>query len=110
MTFFDRVGSQTEDALKRRLPIVGKGAGTFSFVHVEDVIEDIRRHGARKLIFVDLNLIADHGYAIRLFMALAQIVVDVSFAQVLTLLFVGLAALAVVMKKPAQAAPAGGGH
>jgi nucleoside-diphosphate-sugar epimerase len=35
-TFFDRVGSQTEDALKRRLPIVGKGDGTFSFVHVED--------------------------------------------------------------------------
>jgi nucleoside-diphosphate-sugar epimerase len=35
-TYFDRVGSQTEDALKRRLPIVGKGAGTFSFVHVED--------------------------------------------------------------------------
>jgi nucleoside-diphosphate-sugar epimerase len=35
-TFFDRVGSQTEDALKRRLPIVGKGEGTFSFVHVED--------------------------------------------------------------------------
>jgi len=35
-TFFDRVGSQTEDALKRRLPIVGKGDGTFSFAHVED--------------------------------------------------------------------------
>lgn len=35
-TFFDRVGSQTEDALKRRLPIVGRGAGMFSFVHVED--------------------------------------------------------------------------
>jgi nucleoside-diphosphate-sugar epimerase len=35
-TFFDRAGSQTEDALKRRLPIVGKGAGTFSFVQVED--------------------------------------------------------------------------
>lgn len=35
-TFFDRVGSQTEDALKRRLPIVGKGDGTFSFLHVED--------------------------------------------------------------------------
>jgi 2-alkyl-3-oxoalkanoate reductase len=35
-TFFDRVGSQTEDAMKRRLPIVGKGEGTFSFVHVED--------------------------------------------------------------------------
>ena len=35
-TFFDQVGSQTEDALKRRLPIVGKGDGTFSFVQVED--------------------------------------------------------------------------
>ncbi len=35
-TYFDRDGSQTEDALKRRLPIVGKGDGTFSFVHVED--------------------------------------------------------------------------
>jgi nucleoside-diphosphate-sugar epimerase len=35
-TFFDREGSQTEDALKRRLPIVGKGDGTFSFVQVED--------------------------------------------------------------------------
>jgi len=35
-TFFDRVGSQTEDALKRRLPIVGEGSGTFSFLHVED--------------------------------------------------------------------------
>jgi nucleoside-diphosphate-sugar epimerase len=35
-TYFDRVGSQTEDALKRRLPIVGKGDGTFSFVQVED--------------------------------------------------------------------------
>lgn len=37
---------------------------------VEDVVEDIRQHGARKLIFVDLNLIADRGYAIRLFKAL----------------------------------------
>lgn len=35
-TFFDRDGSQTEDALKRRLPVVGRGDGTFSFVHVED--------------------------------------------------------------------------
>jgi nucleoside-diphosphate-sugar epimerase len=35
-TVFDREGSQTEDALKRRLPIVGRGDGTFSFVHVED--------------------------------------------------------------------------
>lgn len=37
---------------------------------VEDVVEDIVRHGARKLIFVDLNLIADRDYAARLFEAL----------------------------------------
>lgn len=37
---------------------------------VADVMEDIRRHGARKLIFVDLNLIADRAYAVRLFKAL----------------------------------------
>jgi nucleoside-diphosphate-sugar epimerase len=35
-TYYDRDGSQTEDFHKRRMPIVGKGAGTFSFVHVED--------------------------------------------------------------------------
>jgi nucleoside-diphosphate-sugar epimerase len=35
-TYFDREGSQTEEALKRRLPIVGKGTGIFSFLHVED--------------------------------------------------------------------------
>ncbi len=35
-TYFDRDGSQTEEALKRRVPIVGKGTGTFSFVQVED--------------------------------------------------------------------------
>ncbi len=37
---------------------------------VEDVVADIRQHGARKLIFVDLNLIADRDYALRLFRAL----------------------------------------
>ncbi len=37
---------------------------------VEQVIADIRQHGARKLIFVDLNLIADRAYALRLFAAL----------------------------------------
>jgi nucleoside-diphosphate-sugar epimerase len=35
-TFFDRAGSQTEDVRKRRAPIVGKGTGAFSFIHVED--------------------------------------------------------------------------
>ncbi|HVU27013.1 MAG TPA: radical SAM protein [Verrucomicrobiae bacterium] len=37
---------------------------------VEQVIADIRQHGARKLIFVDLNLIADRGYGLNLFKAL----------------------------------------
>jgi radical SAM superfamily enzyme YgiQ (UPF0313 family) len=37
---------------------------------VEQVVADIRQHGARKLIFVDLNLIADRGYALILFKAL----------------------------------------
>ena len=40
---------------------------------VEQVVGDIRRHGARKLIFVDLNLIADRGYALRLFEALVPL-------------------------------------
>ena len=35
-----------------------------------EVIADIRQHGARKLIFIDLNLIADREYAIELFTAL----------------------------------------
>jgi radical SAM superfamily enzyme YgiQ (UPF0313 family) len=33
---------------------------------VEEVVEDIRRHWARKIIFIDLNLIADKQYAARL--------------------------------------------
>ena len=37
---------------------------------VEDVVADIRQKGSRKLIFVDLNLIADPAYAERLFEAL----------------------------------------
>lgn len=37
---------------------------------VADVIADIRQHGARKLIFVDLNLVAHRGYAVELFTAL----------------------------------------
>ncbi len=34
------------------------------------MVADIHQHGAQKLIFVDLNLIADRGYALRLFVAL----------------------------------------
>jgi radical SAM superfamily enzyme YgiQ (UPF0313 family) len=37
---------------------------------VGEVVADIRQHGARKLIFVDLNLIADRDYARELFTAL----------------------------------------
>jgi nucleoside-diphosphate-sugar epimerase len=35
-TAYGREGSQTEDFHKRRMPIVGKGTGTFSFIQVED--------------------------------------------------------------------------
>jgi 2-alkyl-3-oxoalkanoate reductase len=35
-TYYDRNGSQTEDFHKRRMPIVGKGSGIFSFIQVED--------------------------------------------------------------------------
>jgi hypothetical protein len=37
---------------------------------VHEVVADIRQHGARKLIFVDLNIIADRRYAVELFTAL----------------------------------------
>jgi nucleoside-diphosphate-sugar epimerase len=35
-TYYGRGGSQAQDTLKRRAPIVGRGTGTFSFVHVDD--------------------------------------------------------------------------
>jgi nucleoside-diphosphate-sugar epimerase len=35
-TYYDHGEQQAEEVMKRRLPIVGKGTGTFSFVHVED--------------------------------------------------------------------------
>jgi radical SAM superfamily enzyme YgiQ (UPF0313 family) len=37
---------------------------------VEEVVEDIRRTGARRLIFIDLNLVSDRRYASKLFEAL----------------------------------------
>jgi nucleoside-diphosphate-sugar epimerase len=35
-TYFASDGSQTAEALRRRLPVVGKGTGTFSFVQIGD--------------------------------------------------------------------------
>lgn len=35
-TAFAADGSQADEARRRRLPIVGKGTGTFSFIHVKD--------------------------------------------------------------------------
>jgi nucleoside-diphosphate-sugar epimerase len=35
-TYYDRGGQQAEEVRKRRLPIVGEGSGTFSFIHAED--------------------------------------------------------------------------
>jgi len=43
---------------------------------VAHVVEDIRRQGARKLIFIDLNLIADRNYAAQLFEALIPLKVS----------------------------------
>jgi radical SAM superfamily enzyme YgiQ (UPF0313 family) len=40
---------------------------------VEDVVEDIRQAGAKKAIFVDLNIIADKAYAAKLFEALISL-------------------------------------
>ena len=43
---------------------------------VEEVAADIRQHWARKIIFIDLNLIADKDYAARLFEALIPLKVS----------------------------------
>jgi radical SAM superfamily enzyme YgiQ (UPF0313 family) len=40
---------------------------------VEDVVADIRQHGARKLLFIDLNLVSDPRHAERLFTALVPL-------------------------------------
>lgn len=40
---------------------------------VPEVVADIRQHGARKLIFIDLNLVAHRGYAVELFTALVPL-------------------------------------
>lgn len=40
------------------------------FKPVEHVVEDIRRHGGKRIIFVDLNLISSRKYALELFQAL----------------------------------------
>jgi len=37
---------------------------------VEEVVAEIQQHGARKLIFIDLNIIADRAHALKLFTAL----------------------------------------
>lgn len=38
-TYYERGGTLAEETLKRRNPIVGNGAGMFSFVHVEDAAD-----------------------------------------------------------------------
>lgn len=35
-TYYARDGKQGEEAMKRRIPIAGKGSGVFSFIHSED--------------------------------------------------------------------------
>jgi radical SAM superfamily enzyme YgiQ (UPF0313 family) len=43
---------------------------------VGDVVADIRRHGGKRIIFVDLNLYADRAYAAELFTALIPLKVQ----------------------------------
>ncbi|HYP47288.1 MAG TPA: NAD(P)-dependent oxidoreductase [Thermoleophilaceae bacterium] len=38
-TYYDHGGSVASDTLKRRMPVVGKGGGLSSFVHVEDAAD-----------------------------------------------------------------------
>jgi nucleoside-diphosphate-sugar epimerase len=40
-TMFAAAGSQADEARRRRLPIVGKGTGVFSFIQVEDAASAI---------------------------------------------------------------------
>jgi radical SAM superfamily enzyme YgiQ (UPF0313 family) len=46
---------------------------TVWFKPVEHVVEDIRRHGKKRIIFVDLNLISSRNYALELFHALTPL-------------------------------------
>ena len=43
---------------------------------IEEVVDDIRRSGARKLIFIDLNIISDRAHAAALFEALIPLQVQ----------------------------------
>jgi len=38
-TYFAEEGTSTQDVRRRRMPIVGAGSGTFSFVHVDDAAD-----------------------------------------------------------------------
>ena len=38
-TYYDHGGTTTADVRRRRMPIVGKGTGVFSFVHVDDAAD-----------------------------------------------------------------------
>jgi nucleoside-diphosphate-sugar epimerase len=38
-TYYDAAGSTTADVRRRRMPVVGRGSGVFSFVHVDDAAD-----------------------------------------------------------------------
>jgi nucleoside-diphosphate-sugar epimerase len=38
-TYYGPDGTTTEDVRRRRMPVVGKGTGTFSFIHVDDAAD-----------------------------------------------------------------------
>ncbi|MCA9774822.1 MAG: B12-binding domain-containing radical SAM protein, partial [Myxococcales bacterium] len=54
--------------------VVPSAWGTVPFKRpIEEVTEEIRRRGAKKLIFLDLNIIADRDHAMKLFEALVPL-------------------------------------
>jgi len=56
----------------------------------EDVVADIRQWGAKKLLFIDLNLVSDPRYAVRLFEALVPLGIQ----------WYGLATTLIALDKP----------
>ena len=44
-TYYARGGSVAEETRKRRNPVVGAGTGIFSFIHIDDAAERLRRRG-----------------------------------------------------------------
>ncbi len=63
-TYYDRGGSVAEEVLRRRYPVIGKGTGIFSFIHIDDAATAFVAaldHGAPGLY----NVVDDEPAALR---------------------------------------------